>query len=278
MSENKNFTLFVASHDSRQLSSVPKVSYIQRVELERINVPEILRGELMAESRIYFDHDFRSCDSEYVGLCSPRWNERFPSWPRIDKLDEPTARLEGRQILAPQALATSSANVPNWIKSQDLVHPGISKFLFEIWDQIGHQTSRKSWLPMGNTYVLPQEVFVEVMSKWDSLFPLMSKNQFSDLDFSHKCIKCGFESMAGVGRWKSNRQASYLLERMIALILASTKDIEVINLNVNGSRTKKSPISTTFGLPWTAMIYEKVSQSLIRESNCNHLHFGPGKR
>ena len=278
MSENKQFTLFVASHDSRQLYNVPEAIYIRRVELERINLPEPLRGELMAESRIYFDHDFRTCDSKYVGLCSPRWNERFPSWPKINQLDKPTFGLEGRQIFAPQALTTKTANIPKWIKSQDLVHPGISKFLFEIWNEIGDLSIRKSWLPMGNTYVLPHEVFVEVMIKWDYLFPLVSRNHFSELNFSHKCIKCGLESAAGVGRWKANRQASYLLERMIALIFASIKDIEVINLNMKGVRKRKSPISTTLGLPWTAMIYGRVSQSFIDESKCNHLHFGPGKR
>jgi hypothetical protein len=278
MSENKHFTLFVASHDSSLLSKVPEANYIRRVELERIDLPEPFRGELMAESRIYFHHGFRTCDSKYVGLCSPRWNERFPSWPKINELDKPTFALKGRQILAPQALATKTTNVPNWIKSQDLVHPGISKFLFEIWNEIGDQSFRKSWLPMGNTYILPHEVFVEVIRKWDYLFPLVSKNHFNDLDFSHKCIKCGFESTTGVGRWKANRQASYLLERMIALIFASTKDIVTINLNMKGVRNRKSPISTTLGLPWTALTYGKVSQSFMDESRCNHLHFGPGKR
>lgn len=278
MVTNRKLTIFVASHDSVALTGVPRENFITSVNLDEIAVSNEIGGQLMAESRIYFHPGFRNSQSEYTGLCSPRWNERFPSWPSIENMIKPVMNLRDSQILAPQALATKISNIPNWIKAQDLVHPGISKHLFHVWDEIGNPKVQRGWLPMGNTYILPRNIFKEVIGKWDILFPLISKNNFKDLDFLHKCIKCGLQSEFGIGRWKSNRQASYLLERVIALIIASIDDIHVVNINKEGAQINKSPLSTTYGLPWTAKIYGITNQAFRNKKRCNHLHFGPGKK
>lgn len=278
MHTKDKFTLFVASHERKMLSGVPRANFINTIELDEVSLPNEIGGQLMAESRVYFDLSFRNSESDFTGLCSPRWSERFPSWPSIVNLMAPVMNLKNSQILAPQALATRIKDVPNWIKAQDLVHPGISTHLFQAWEQIANPKIQRGWLPMGNTYVLPRHVFKEVITKWDYLFPLISKNQFKDMNYSHKCIKCGLESNEGIGRWKANRQASYFLERIIALIIASIDNIEVVNLNKDGNQVRKSLMSTTFGLPWTATIYGNISQALRNREKCDHLHFGPGKK
>ena len=277
MTHRPSLTMFVASHELVSLKKISDANFLRKVSLDDIHLPIQFKGQLMAESRIYFEDLFRGCKSDFVGLCSPRWSERYPNWPSLENLEQSIPILGQREILAPQALRTQTHNIPKWIVAQDLVHPGISDFLFRVWRELDSGNSKRTWLPMGNTYILPQGIFREVIQKWDLLFPKISRSDFRDLNFGHICIKCGQQSEDGIGRWKSNRQASYFLERVVALILASVEGLRVVKLNQKGEKIKEHPFNTTRGLPWTALAYSKVSQLLISPSNCNHIHFGPGK-
>jgi hypothetical protein len=130
---------------------------------------------------------------------------------------------------------------------------------------------------MGNSYVFPREIFIEILELWREIFYRYNLASLQNLPFSYRCVMCGLISNEGIGRWKSNRHASYFLERIMALVIASRPNLNAVRLDVFGNRTKRPITNTTFGLPTTAKIYTAVSSKFKNAEECDHLHFGPGK-
>ena len=270
---------FVTSHSENDLSPFQEKEGIFPINLDCLDIPNTFKSQLLAECRLFLSSQLDNLTAEYIGIGTPRWEERFPTWPSIQETNRLSTNLKKFEFYSPQNLYSKSRNVNNWIVSQDLVHPGISKLLIPIWHQLNNKGKNDDcWIPMGNSFVFHRDDFSEILQKWREIFFTFKLNDLENLPFTYRCVKCGIISREGVGRWKSNRHASYFLERVMALIVASNPNLSAVRLDKIGNRTKRSITSTTFGLPFTAQLYSVVSPKLQKSSTCNHLHFGPGKK
>jgi hypothetical protein len=134
------------------------------------------------------------------------------------------------------------------------------------------------WLPTGNSFVFRTEKFAKILAIWREVVEDFSSEDLRNLPFTYRCVKCGLQSKDGVGRWGANRHASYFLERVTALTVASLPELKAVALTKTLKKVKKSALSSTLGLPYTARIYTKIHPSFVSQVKCNHIHFGPGKR
>ena len=273
----KNLRLYVVSHDPELLSAIPNASSIAKRNLNDLDIDINMQGQLLAESRIFFSKEFLECDSDYIGLATPRWGERFPKWPSLTQLLKPVQSLDTNEFAAPQALRSTTKGVENWIKAQNLVHPGISELLMPIWLKVNFSDDGIRWLPTGNSFIFEKEQMRTICRVWHEVVSSYNKQDFQELPFGYRCVKCGLESDDGIGRWRSNRHASYFLERVTALIVASQPNLHAIAISKSGDKKKKSFISTTKGLPITAELYTAISTKFHSPASCDHIHFGPGK-
>lgn len=279
MKSSPSSVFFVTSHLEEHLTKFYGLDGVIPINLNNLSIPHEFSSQLLAESRFFLSDHLDQRTEDFIGLGTPRWSERFPKWPDIKATNEFSVQLKSNEFLSPQSLYSKSENVNNWIIAQDIVHPGISEILVPIWQELNqHKKGSICWLPMGNSFVFPRDTFLEVTTIWREIFTRYSLSEFQNLPFTYRCVKCGLISDEGIGRWKSNRHASYFLERVMALIVASRQNLIAVRINSKGNRIRKSISNTTFGLPSTAKIYTSASSKLMNSRNCNHLHFGPGKR
>jgi hypothetical protein len=278
MDSKNSSVFFVISHLQNDLSPYLDKPNITPINLDLLDIAKPFKSQLLAESRFFLSSHIGNVTEKYIGIGSPRWEERFPTWPSIEETNKLSVNLKPSEFYSPQNLYSKNYNVKNWIKAQDLVHPGISKILNPIWQQI-NQKERTSdcWIPMGNSFVFHKMDFAEIIETWRDIFFTFQLNDLENLPFTYRCVKCASVSSEGLGRWKSNRHASYFLERVMALIVASKPNLTAIRLDKFGNRKKRSIMSTTFGLPITAQIYSLIAPAINSKTSCDHLHFGPGK-
>lgn len=279
MDTNGTSVFFVTSHLQNELSPYRDKPNIIPINLDLLDIAEQFKSQLLAECRLFLSSRIDNVTEEYIGIGTPRWDERFPKWPGIEKTNNLSVNLRPFEFYSPQNLYSKNYNVKNWVKAQDLVHPGISKILNPIWQQINQKEKTSDcWIPMGNSFVFHKTDFAEILETWRNIFFTFQLSDLENLPFTYRCVKCGSVSPEGFGRWKSNRHASYFLERVMALIVASKPNLTAIRLDKFGNRKKRSFMSTTFGLPITAQIYSLISPVINSKTSCDHLHFGPGKK
>lgn len=130
-----DFRINVVSHDQFLLESIPDRPFLSKILLTDLNLPLELRGESLAESRFLVTNNLVEGNQGFIGFISARWNQRFPDWPSIENLDQlfaATLPPQSNQFIAPIGFKFTGRQVENWLKIQDLLHPGIEELIREL--------------------------------------------------------------------------------------------------------------------------------------------------
>jgi hypothetical protein len=225
------FQISVVSHDIRALSSVPKKEFLKPVLLSSLPISKRFLGENLAESRFLVGDDLLDGDFDFKGFVSARWDERFPQWPRLEKLDSLFENVitesEPKFFFAPITYRLSANQVKEWLDAQNLVHPGMREILTDL---MGYQSLRVEEgvihnLVMGNNFILPKDIAREFLLFWRTSFDYLVEKYGLDFPFNYRCPKCGLESIDGIDRWTRVRHAGFVMERVSALFFLSRPDL-----------------------------------------------------
>jgi hypothetical protein len=245
--------IFIVSHDQKLLDKIPKKRFLVPTSLNELDLPERLAGNQLAENRFLLTDAMSNIDASWVGFISARWNERFPSWPAVSQLDWIiTSSTPKNQYFAPSTkYGVSGLAVQEWIKNQDIGHPGMSTLLLEAVDVmnvrgLAELTTRN--ISMGNNFIVSKDVARELMDFWQRAFKYFDSKYGFELPFSYGCPDCGFESSSGVGRWDSSRHAGFFYERITSLFFASRPDLVAVRVRKITAKSVRSKIIST----WTS--------------------------
>jgi hypothetical protein len=278
----KKLSMFAVSHDRALLDGLPKRDFIMPILLDELGLPDDLAGNQLAENRLLLTDVLTNNDSAQVGFVSARWNERFPTWPTLESLDQLIYR-EGetaRFYFAPQTILATGPQVRNWIKAQDAVHPGMSKLLFEVLEELSANNLRDSsvrGISMGNNFVISHEVASELLEFWQAGFNYLFDKYGFDLPFEYRCASCGSVSYEGMGRWNRSRHAGFLFERLTALYFATKMDLVAIEPH-NGSHRKVRKSLVRYGFTLGPLLFKWYKTVMRFGKPCEHVHEALGKK
>ena len=274
--------VFTVSHDKALLDALPKANFISPISLQDLGLPAELAGNQLAENRFLLTNKLTSNTSDFVGFVSARWDERFPTWPNLDRLDSLLTEdfNHSNYYFSPQTIMASGPQVVSWIKAQDAVHPGMSKVLFEVLDELSVQNFADKSLrgiSMGNNFIVSHQVAEELIEFWQKGFAYLYEKYGFDLPFNYRCASCGFVSAEGVGRWDRSRHAGFLFERLTALFFATNP--ELIPVEPHKGRNRKVRRSLlAFGFSSGPLLFKWYKTILRFGKHCDHAHEALGKK
>ncbi len=254
-------------HEDARLAALPRHPWLEPVDLRDLELPSALAGNDLAESRFLLSPraDALADSADYVGMLPARWDERFPTWPRLRELSALAPWLRRDRLLAPSAHPIAHARVGAWIRRQDEVHPGMSELLATVrtaWsdDAAGEsEASRETAAPLptprttdssvlapptppptpfgsgwgtavwGSTFIVHRDEFRALLDAFRAAFTVIHAQHALDLPHEYRCPRCGRTSPWGIGRWSDDRHASYFYERVTGLHFARRSGLTLID-------------------------------------------------
>jgi hypothetical protein len=270
--------LHVFSHDSRIFHKVPDSPEIVKILLSNLTVDEQFKGEQLAENRFFISKESNCISADLIGCVSARWDERFPTYPKLDELHFYAKNLKMHEVIAPQSLILNKSQFTSWLKNQDAVHPGISKLLHEAINQFSISMEGKSYnLVMGNNFIISSEVYEDFLIFWRQGFEYFHRKYGFRLPFTYRCPRCGFESNNGVGRWEESRHAAFFYERLTALFFANRRDLKLLGFKDGKMISRKKGLESIL-MPIGPAMFRLIKMPGHLFSTCDHLYQSPGKR
>jgi len=278
----ENLRVFVVSHDPEFLAKLPKRDFLEPILLGELALPEKFAGNQLAENRFLLTNILTENYFAQVGFVSARWNERFPTWPKLERLDQ-FLELRGeanKLYFAPQTILATGRQVNNWIKAQDAVHPGMSNLLLDVLEKLSSNNLGDPairGISMGNNFVVSHEVATELLEFWQRGFNYLFEKYGFDLPFEYRCASCGIVSHQGVGRWDRSRHAGFLFERLTALYFATRTDLIPIEPHGQGNRKVRRSLMA-HGFTVGPLIYRWYKTFMRFGKPCQHEHEALGKK
>lgn len=223
-----SLSIFVLGHDPAQLAAVPTLDGLRVVDLRELGLPPERAGNVYAESRFFLSDAALDVDTDYVGVVSASYDEKFG--PRgllslTELLGEPLrARLLPRRVFAPAITGPDA----EWIERSESIHPGMTVLLREAAELLPDVDLSRPTV-FANSFIAALEVYVEFVHEFDRLFGVFTDRYGADFPHGYRCSNCGTVLPDGHGRYQRDRHGSYFLERLTALYFAQPR-FEVIGL------------------------------------------------
>ena len=161
-----SLSLFVLSHDQSILDSLPKLEYLIPINLNDLDIPLKYRGQSLSENRFFLSQLADKVESDFVGVISGRYSERYPAAPEFVKLGSVASGLGSNEFYAPwvRGLRTNRELV-TWINTQDGVHPGMAKVLHSLINFDPQSTGGNVF--GGNQFILARRDWIDFLSFWN---------------------------------------------------------------------------------------------------------------
>lgn len=202
--ENQNkLKIFVLGHDDECLKKVEKLDFVEKINLEKINVD----AKPIAESRFFLsDHIYR-CNENYIGTLTHRYKEKY----NINLSELKNLQLQKNNIYA------CCLTPKNWFEhSSDYHTPGINKYLIEISKQFDLPIRKKRAF-FSNNFICHKFIFFEFITKFREIFNYITSKYGFELDFK-------------TDPGQEHRKAAYLYERVSMIYFSNRDDLNIIQI------------------------------------------------
>lgn len=217
----KTVRLYVLAHNDETLSRVPSHPQITKVDLRSLDLESRWQSNQFAETRFLLSADSARLDTDFVGIASPSFSDKWPDEPGLPYLAE---HLPRSPVLGPRVGLAPYLSRGNWIEDVDAYHPGMTAILEALVASHSlHVTDRR--VPQANTFVCSSELLLGLREFMSSLLSEVLDTYGPDLPFSYRCRFCGSTSEEGVGHYGRDRHIGFLSERLTMLYFAKQRGI-----------------------------------------------------
>jgi hypothetical protein len=223
--------IFVVGHNAEMLSTVPHGDDLEAVDLRALTLPSRFQGNAFAESRFLVSAEARHVPAEYVGFCSANYDKKFPRPPHLDALPRLAAHLRPDDGVGP---GLSS----RWLSAIDDSNPGMATVLQRVATHFGLRVRPKP-VPYNNTFVCHRDEWLRLLDAFESMLTAVLDWYGPTPPFRYRCLRCGFVSDTGHGRYTNERHIAYLAERITMLHFASRPDIQFVTPTALRLRTSR---------------------------------------
>lgn len=201
--ENRNdLTLFVLGHERERFKTVPTLPHIRHVFL-----PDLDESNSLAESRVFLSRLIDDCQSEYVGLCTARWDEKY-SDECLPLKDLHRLRMRRDVVWA------ARPSVADWVERTDDNHRGMAAILRRLATELGVADVRRS-APWSNNFICHADTMTEILAWWRKCWRVI------EAEFGRP-PRIPYAAPEG-----TTRHHSYLAERLTMLYFCSRPDLEI---------------------------------------------------
>jgi hypothetical protein len=215
-----NLSLFVLSHDQEILDSLPKIEHLIPVNLNDLDIPAAYRGQSLSENRFFLSSLAANADSDYIGVISGRYAERYPDAPGLGDLAAVAQSLALNEFYAPWVRSIrNKRELSTWVNSQDGVHPGMAKVINSLISY-EHQSLGGNVFG-GNQFILSRRDWFDFLEFWKRTFGKSFDKWGLTPPFSFRCWNCGSSKPDGFHTYGPARQAGFLGERITAMYFAT---------------------------------------------------------
>lgn len=153
-------------------NSVPNCDFIKKFNLQF--VPGKHRQNSLAENRFLHHLALNQSllDSEYVGVMSGRYAEKYPRATRLSHLN--LVRYRPEEVVAPCV-------VEDWYSHSERSHPGMRRLLDELCERNGFRNCGRSFY--SNNFVCHRDVMKKFLSWWLENFEYFHGKYEDKFDF-----------------------------------------------------------------------------------------------
>ena len=213
--------ILLAYHEQGQEKPFREVPFVSPVDLNsRMKDGEVASPSL-AESRLFLDPPELKPETRWVGLCSPRWSEKWPGAPRIQDLESSLQLSSKKEGYAPALIDIHLREEGDMYSELIANHPGIDVPLVEFAQHFALSLPENTRAPWSNNFVVHREVYEDLLEFWNKAYDWADSVWGLDIPFGFRCYECGQESDEQIGRYGSYRQASFFYERVSMLFFAT---------------------------------------------------------
>lgn len=215
LSESKpqDLTVFVLGHDHKQFERIKNRDYLKHVRLDQLQVNEYQRNDF-AESRFLFTKFENTIETNYVGLATASWNQKY----KIQKDQTRTCMVDflHRLELKPNRVWAARVTDGDWRAFSIWAHPGIETYLDKIEKITNIDSKGKSlW---SNNFLCHKNVMTDFLAffrkTWDTL------NSQYNWDYNFGCRISD-----------ANRLSGMLAERVSMYYWRSRTDLDLIQMD-----------------------------------------------
>jgi|GEM_PF-2863386 len=197
-----DLTLLVLGHERERLKTCQNVPHAKCVYL-----PDIDADNSLAESRIFASNHIANAGTEYVGLCTARWNEKYAGECR------PLERLHELPMGVSRVWAARPAE-PDWLELTERDHPGMRRILEYLAGAMGARNPKRRSVWSNN-----------LIAHWSVVRGLQ--------DWVWRGLGLAFAEFGpkpryGMAGWDKTRPLSYLAERISMLYFCMRDDLEIV--------------------------------------------------
>lgn len=279
--------IFCVSHRQDLLDGLGDIA-VSKILLDELEIADKYKGNALAENRFFFASLLEESKAKVVGLVSARWDQRAlgKNVPKLQNLSKYASKLDTNQVFGPDVIYVRSyLGLRRWLAYSDFVLPGIRPLLLEVIAREKSRRSKLRTLPheyghavMGGQVLLNKSRMMELQA-----FMRLHINTVFDQyglypDYKYGCIRCGFESSEGIGRYNRSRLLAMFGERLLALFFILRPEIELMEFtHPNNSQhfvKMRGHVRSSLNLllPWVTLI--KIRRYALRltglDSSCDH--------
>lgn len=197
-------SIHVLGHEQTLLDSLPERPFLSSVNLNALDIGQ-WQNNLLAESRIFMSDLPLQSESEYLGLATARWHEKYWSFLPLERLDE--------LILAPDVVWAVQPSTRDWKYESDSNHPGMATLIEEVCKEFGYADDLPGlW---ANNFICHRNVYKLLHRRWTSMFDLMYRRYGFDLPFQ-----------TGNPEWDC-RKPAFFYERYTTIYFSNRTDLRI---------------------------------------------------
>jgi hypothetical protein len=220
-----SLSLFVLSHDPGILAGLPDAEHIVKVNLEELDIPEQFKGQSLSENRFFLSSHCDNVTTDFVGVVSGRYEERYPFAPGLDQLDAVASQLKPGEYFTPWARTLrNKSELELWVNTQDGVHPGMASVLNKLFEY--SELNSVGTVFGGNQLILPRAEWDQFVQHWRTSFEKSIQNWGKEIPFSYRCWNCGSFKPNGFHTYGPKRHLGFLGERITALFFAMHAELK----------------------------------------------------
>lgn len=211
----KQFTamkVYLLSHTDGDCLPNLSSDTVEKINLTKLKLP-IENTNDLAENRIFLaDENFFCKQSDYLGVLSSRYEQKYPNSIRLDNLSSIKKKIEPNKVLV--AAPTKEFNQGKWIEWTLQYHENINKYLDELADIMGLPLVNNDsfW---ANNFICHRSVFFDFIRTFKKTFYEMHKRYGYCMDFRTD---------------DPSRTAAYLYERVSMIYFSNRTDLVIEKL------------------------------------------------
>lgn len=212
-----NIQIFMTFHTWESIKPFRDIENLVFIDLNVLRHNGGLASPELAENRFFLDPPDLEKDKTWVGLCSPRWDQKWPMAPKVRSLASLSGLDMPDRAYAPGLAQLSKSSSETVYPDLVMGHPGMEKPLEALVREFNLNLPSTGNAPWANSFIVHRDVYLRLLEFWREAFSWANNVYGLNFPFGFRCLECGHEDQSRIGRYGRERLAAFFYERVTML-------------------------------------------------------------